>query len=220
MTPAKQRLLDIAFECQALQFGKFQLKSGRQSPYFFNGGALMANSTALAALGAVFADGWCETFSDATYAFGAAYKGIPLVSALAVALSARGVCVDIGFNRKEVKRHGEGGDTVGAPLKGRKVVVVDDVLTAGTALLEVRALLAAHGASLAGVLLVLDRMEVQNPGDMDTAVGTLSAAWRIPITSALALSDISAWLTAKNTPEHRAQYALLQAHQNEYGVQP
>ena len=153
----QRRFFDLALQCEVLRFGEFTLKSGRTSPYFFNAGRF-DSGPALAELGACYADALEASRLDFDMLFGPAYKGIPLATALALTLAARGRAVPLAFNRKEAKAHGEGGVTFGAPLQGR-VLIVDDVVTAGTAVRESITLIRAVGAMPCAVLVALDRQE-------------------------------------------------------------
>lgn len=154
----RTEFLEFAIRAGVLRFGDFTLKSGRQSPYFFNAG-LFNTGTTLAALGRYYAESITEAGLPFDMLFGPAYKGIPLVASVAIAL-AEGHDRDVpwAFNRKEAKDHGEGGDIVGSPLHGR-VLIIDDVITAGTAIREAVSILRGHGAEPAGVAIALDRQE-------------------------------------------------------------
>lgn len=189
----KRALLALMIEQQVLKFGEFTLKSGRRSPYFFNLGAICSGS-AIAALGAAYARRIAELDLRFEVLFGPAYKGIPIAVATAQALAAQGHDVGWAFNRKEVKDHGEGGTFVGAPLQGR-VLLVDDVLTAGTAVREAAGLIAATGAELVGVVIALDRQELQgSPQGRLTAVAGLQAELGVPVVSILTLQDVIEYL--------------------------
>jgi orotate phosphoribosyltransferase len=158
MLDYQRRFIELALSRQALRFGEFTLKSGRVSPYFFNAG-LFNDGDAIATLGQCYADALLHSQLAFDMLFGPAYKGIPLVTATAIALSARhGRNVPWAFNRKESKDHGETGQVVGSALRGR-VVIVDDVITAGTAIRESVGLIRAAGAEPAAVALALDRQE-------------------------------------------------------------
>src|SRR5690554_5968250 len=158
MEAYKTQFIEFALARGALKFGDFTLKSGRQSPYFFNAGTFNSGAS-LAALGRYYADAIVNSGLEFDMLFGPAYKGIPLVAAVAVALAEHhGRDLPWAFNRKEAKDHGEGGWLVGAPLQGR-VLVIDDVITAGTAIREVATLFARTEAKMAAVLVALDRQE-------------------------------------------------------------
>ena len=154
----RSKFIALALQQSALRFGEFTLKSGRKSPYFFNAGNFSGGAS-LAALGHCYAAAIADAGLEFDMLFGPAYKGIPLAVATAIAMSATsGRDVPCAFNRKEVKTHGEGGSLMGAPLRGR-VLIIDDVITAGTAVREVVSIVRAAGAAVAGVVLGLDRGE-------------------------------------------------------------
>jgi orotate phosphoribosyltransferase len=191
----KRVLIDLFIEHEVLRFGSFTLKSGRQSPYFFNLGGLHTGG-AIQALGECYAD--CVEASGLAFdvLFGPAYKGIPIVVATAEALSRRGREAAWAFNRKEAKDHGEGGRFVGAPVRGR-VLVLDDVLTAGTAVREATDLIAAAGATVVAVVIALDRQERVDGGT--TAVGALEQSLGVPVTSILTFQNVIDYLDQKGT---------------------
>jgi orotate phosphoribosyltransferase len=180
--------IDLCVQLGVLKFGSFTLKSGRESPYFFNAG-LFNTGAAIAAVGRAYAA--AAAISDLRFdmLFGPAYKGIPLVTITAAALAERhGRSVPFAFNRKEAKDHGEGGRIVGSPLKGR-VLIVDDVITAGTAIRESIDIIQAAGATPAGVLLALDRQERGAGSDL-SAVQEVRAQYAIPVVSVVNLADL------------------------------
>jgi orotate phosphoribosyltransferase len=171
-----------------LRFGSFTLKSGRESPYFFNAG-LFNTGAAIAAVGRAYADALAASDLKFDMLFGPAYKGIPLVTITAATLAERHQrSVPFAFNRKEVKDHGEGGQIVGGPVKGR-VLIVDDVITAGTAIRESIEIIRGTGAVPAGVLLALDRQE-RAPGSDFSAVQEMRSQYQIPVLSVINLSDL------------------------------
>ncbi len=198
---------DEAQRCNALKFGEFTLKSGRVSPYFFNAGAL-CDGAALSALGSWYAQTLLDSQIDFDMLFGPAYKGIPLVTTTAVALAPQRN-VPWCFNRKEAKQHGEGGTLVGAALQGR-VVVVDDVITAGTAIRESVEIIQAHGAELAAVVVTLDRQE-RGQGRL-SAVQEVEQSLGVPVLSVASLSDLLRY--RQGAAEHEALYA----YQQQYGI--
>ena len=209
----RQQFIELALECEVLQFGEFELKSGRNSPYFFNAGKFSTGS-ALARLGRCYAAALQATGWHADMLFGPAYKGIPLVATTAVALANQhGVDMPFAFNRKEAKTHGEGGNLVGASLSG-KVVVVDDVMTAGTAIGESMAILKASEAAGAGVLIGLDRCE-RGAGEL-SAVQQVEADWGLPVASVISLHDVIDWVedNAAMAPYRDA----LHRYRERYGV--
>ena len=209
----RQQFIELALECEVLQFGEFELKSGRKSPYFFNAGKF-STGVALARLGRCYAAALQGTQWRADTLFGPAYKGIPLVATTAVALAdAHGVDMPFAFNRKEAKTHGEGGNLVGAPLKG-KVVVVDDVITAGTAIGESMSILNAAAATGAGVLIGLDRCE-RGAGDL-SAAQQVEQDWGLPVASVISLHDIIEWV--ENNPAMAPHRDALHRYRERYGV--
>ncbi|MCZ6710297.1 MAG: orotate phosphoribosyltransferase [Gammaproteobacteria bacterium] len=215
----KQALVALMIEQQVLKFGEFTLKSGRVSPYFFNLGAI-GSGASIASLGIAYARRILQLDFNFDVLFGPAYKGIPIVVAAAQALAQMGADVGWVFNRKEAKDHGEGGRFVGAPLQGR-VVLVDDVLTAGTAVREAAELIKAAGAELAGVVIALDRQEVQDRSDSSaTAVTRLQADLGIPVVSMLSLQDVIEYLDLK--PDHdkyrREVVEAIKRYQDAYCV--
>ncbi|MDS4042186.1 MAG: orotate phosphoribosyltransferase, partial [Candidatus Competibacter sp.] len=197
MRDYQRDFLDFAIGRGVLRFGEFTLKSGRISPYFFNAG-LFDSGVALARLGRCYAAAIVDAGLEFDTLFGPAYKGIPLVATVAVALAERhGRDVPWCFNRKEAKDHGEGGMIVGAPLEGR-VLIVDDVITAGTAIRETMQILEAHKAIPAGVVIALDRRE-RGQSDL-SAVQEVERAHGIAVTSIVNLDDLVAYLAER--PEY------------------
>lgn len=224
---AKVDLIDLLIRHQVLKFGEFELKSGRLSPYFFNLGALDTGS-ALAQLGDAYARLIKQSGLAAQLLFGPAYKGIPIATAAAVALASQGVDLGVAYNRKEKKDHGEGGQLVGADVAGRSVVLVDDVLTAGTAMREAVGLVKEARGKIAGVVIALDRQEiVASPKATKQAVGTTAVQALAaeldgaPVLSILSLQDVMGYLekpvtsaglgpkTRTAMAEYQAQYCLL-----------
>lgn len=209
----QERFLDAAVRCDALRFGQFTLKSGRQSPYFFNAGQLDTGS-ALAALGEAYAQAAVAADIDFDMLFGPAYKGIAL-AALTCAALARDHQRDCGFayNRKEGKQHGEGGLLVGAPLRGR-VLIVDDVITAGTAVREAVATIHAAGATVAGVLVALDRQE-RGTGEQ-SAAQEITAQLDVPVIAIATLDDLLSFTQGHATLGPYTD--ALQDYRRQYGV--
>jgi orotate phosphoribosyltransferase len=193
-----------------LRFGEFTLKSGRRSPYFFNLGAI-DDGAGLTALGRAYAAALIARDCVPDVLFGPAYKGIPIATATAIALHAQGIDVGVAFNRKEPKQHGEGGSMVGRALAGR-VVIVDDVLTAGTAVRECAALVAGAGATLAGVLVALDRQELTASGR--TAIHDVALLLNSPVMSIASLSDVIAYLDTR--PDLAGPLAAIRGYQREH----
>ncbi|SRR5690606_1774517 len=209
----QREFIEFAIARNVLRFGEFTLKSGRISPYFFNAG-LFNSSRALAQIGTSFAASLEQSGIDYDLLFGPAYKGIPLVSATAVALATKyDKDVPYAFNRKEAKDHGEGGMLVGAPLQG-KVMIVDDVITAGTAIREVINLIGQAGAEPAGVLVALDRQE-RGKGEK-SAIQEIQEQYGIPVVSIINLQQILDYLAdhptlgefASKISSYRAQYGI------------
>jgi len=208
------RFFDTALRCQVLRFGQFTLKSGRISPYFFNAGRF-DHGAALAALGQCYAQTLEDSGLGFDLLFGPAYKGIPLATAVALALAARGRDVPVAFNRKEAKDHGEGGLLIGAPMQGR-VLIVDDVVTAGTAVRESIALIRAAGAEPCGVLVGLDRQERGESGL--SATQEITEREGIPVLAVARLDELLAYTSGQSAlHEHLPR---LQAYRAQYGVDP
>ena len=216
MPDYQQDFLGLALERQALRFGEFTLKSGRVSPYFFNAG-LFNDGAALARLGRCYAAALAHSGLKFDMLFGPAYKGIPLVTATAGALAEHhGRDVPFAFNRKEAKDHGESGLIVGSPLKGR-VVIVDDVITAGTAIRESIELIRAAGAEPVGVALALDRQE-RGQGER-SAVQEVEATYGLRCVSILTLAGLIDALAARGSRGFEpAQLASLRAYRAQYGI--
>ncbi len=213
MRDYQRDFLDFAIERGVLRFGAFTLKSGRVSPYFFNAG-LFDSGAALARLGRCYAAAIIETGLAFDALFGPAYKGIPLVAAAAIALAEHhGRDLPWCCNRKEAKDHGEGGTIIGAPLKGR-VLIVDDVITAGTAVRETMELLARHEATPAGAIIALDRQE-RGQGEL-SAVREVERAHGIPVIAIATLNDLVAYLAER--PEYAESLATLRAYRERYGI--
>lgn len=189
MTAAYQsEFIDLCVQLGVLRFGSFTLKSGRESPYFFNAG-LFNTGAAISAVGRAYAAALAASDLRFDMLFGPAYKGIPLVTTTAAALAERHARnVPFAFNRKEAKDHGEGGTIVGGPLQGR-VLIVDDVITAGTAIRESVDIIQAAGATPAGVLLALDRQERASGSDF-SAVQEVRSRYKIPVISVVNLADL------------------------------
>ncbi len=213
MKSYQREFIDLALEHQVLQFGEYKLKSGRVSPYFFNAGNFNTGR-ALAIMGRCYAQAIVDSGLEFDVIFGPAYKGIPLVATTAVALSELyGRDVPYCFNRKEAKAHGEGGSLVGAPLVGR-ILIVDDVITAGTAIREVLTLIDAAGATVSSVLVGLDRKERRDGGL--SAIQALQEEFSLDVKSIIDISHIMTYVG-----EQAAGGATLQAvtsYQQQYGV--
>jgi orotate phosphoribosyltransferase len=204
--------IDLCLKLGVLRFGEFKLKSGRISPYFFNAG-LFNSGLALAELGRHYADAIQRSGRSFDVLFGPAYKGIPLVASTAIALAdSHSRSVPWAFNRKEAKDHGEGGNIVGSPLHGR-VLIIDDVITAGTAIREAVDIIRAAGGEPCGVVLALDRQE-RGQGKL-SAVQEVEQNLHLPVTSILELDDLISWLEQSGDA---AQLAAVRRYRSEYGI--
>ena len=188
----RRRFLELALRVEALGFGEFTLKSGRRSPYFFNAGRFDTGA-ALAELAGCYADAIDASGVDFDLLFGPAYKGIPLATALACEYARRGRDLPVAFNRKEAKAHGEGGNLIGAALAGRRVLVVDDVVTAGTAVREALATITGAGGTVAALAIALDRQEAVAEGDPRSATAALSEEAGIAVVAVAGLDDLLAF---------------------------
>jgi orotate phosphoribosyltransferase len=216
MQTFQREFLELALRLGVLRFGRFTLKSGRESPYFFNAG-LFDTGRAIAGLGRAYAAALTGSALSYDMLFGPAYKGIPLVTATAAALAEHhGRDVAYCFNRKEAKDHGEGGRIVGRALAGR-VLVVDDVITAGTAIRESIDLIRAAGATPAGVLLALDREE-RGRESARSAVQEVRDSFGLPVVSILTLTDLIAGVEAGVGGVPAAALGELRAYRAEYGA--
>lgn len=213
MQPYKTAFIEVALEVGALKFGEFELKSGRRSPYFFNSG-MFAGGRAAAILGRCYAAAAVNESARFDTLFGPAYKGIPLVALTAAALSEQhDRDIPYCFNRKEAKVHGEGGSIVGAPVSGR-VLIVDDVITAGTAIREAIEIIAAAGGTPGGVLIALDRQE-RGTGER-SAVQEITASYEIPVFSIIQLTDLIQHLEVADPDDPRL--TRVRAYRDRYGV--
>ena len=213
MAGQEQQFIEFALERGVLRFGEFTLKSGRKSPYFFNAG-LFNTGAALAALGRFYARAIVDSGVRFDVLFGPAYKGIPLAAVTAVALSEHhALDVPYAFNRKEAKDHGEGGTIVGAPLAGR-VLIIDDVITAGTAIGEAVDIIRAQGAEPVGVVICLDRQE-RGAGDA-SAIDEVKQRHGLEVVTVATLGDLVANLAAK--PELSESLAALERYRESYGI--
>ncbi|HVO47739.1 MAG TPA: orotate phosphoribosyltransferase [Steroidobacteraceae bacterium] len=218
MQPYQLDFIDLALARDALRFGTFRLKSGRESPYFFNAG-LFSDGAAAAMLGRCYAAAILHAGVGFDMVFGPAYKGIPLATAVAIALAEHhGRNVPYAFNRKEAKDHGEGGNVVGSPLRGR-VLIIDDVITAGTAIRESLDLIRGAGAQPVGVALALDRQE-RGQGSL-SAVQELQQEFGLACVSVITLADLIE--TLSRPPDGRSrisaeQLTSLLAYRQRYGV--
>ena len=213
MRAYKSEFLDLALELGVLKFGEFTLKSGRVSPYFFNAG-LFSSGYAAAKLSRYYAAAIAESEVEFDMLFGPAYKGIPLATLAASALAEHhDIDVPYAFNRKEAKDHGEGGNIVGAPLQG-SVLIVDDVITAGTAIREAHDIIAASGASAAGIVISVDRQE-RGQGSR-SAVQEVEQTLGVPVISIIVLEDIIDML--EDSAEFGEHLSAVSAYREKYGI--
>ena len=205
--------LDFAIEQQVIRFGEFTLKSGRKSPYFFNAG-LFKTGEAMSKLGRFYAQTIASSGIEFDILFGPAYKGIPLATATSIALNDdHGINTPWCFNRKEAKDHGEGGNIVGAPLEG-KTVIVDDVISAGTAVREVMAIISQSDAKPTAVVVALDRQE-KGKGEL-SAIQEVERDFGIPVLSIVTLADLLEY--AKDNEEISQHAPAIQIYREQYGV--
>ncbi len=210
----QKNFIQYALACGVLKFGDFQLKSGRSSPYFFNTG-LFNTGEQLAKLGQFYAQALIHANIPVDVLFGPAYKGIPLVTATAIAYyTITGEDIPLAFNRKEAKDHGEGGSLVGAPLTG-KVLILDDVITAGTSVRESVTLIRAAGATPAGVLIALDRQEQGQ--NQTSAISDVEQTFNMPVIAIITLADIIAFLSTD--PANNKLLSTIKAYQARYGLE-
>ncbi|WP_277052404.1 orotate phosphoribosyltransferase [Zestomonas thermotolerans] len=213
MQAYQRDFIRFAIERGVLRFGQFTLKSGRVSPYFFNAG-LFNSGAALARLGQYYAEALIASGVAFDVLFGPAYKGIPLAAATAVALADKhGRDLPWCFNRKEAKDHGEGGTLVGAPLEGR-VLIIDDVITAGTAIREVMQIIRAQPAQPAGVLIALDRQE-RGQGEL-SAIQEVERDFGMPVISIVSLAQVLEYLS--EDAELKRHLPAVQAYRDQYGI--
>ena len=212
MSDFRRDFLAFALACEVLRFGDFTTKAGRKTPYFFNAG-LFSDGDSLRTLGQFYARALQASGVVCDQLFGPAYKGIPLAASTAIALSEIGQNLPWSFNRKEAKDHGEGGVVVGAPLRGR-VLIVDDVITAGTSVRESVDLIRGHGANPAGVLIALDRME-RGKGSA-SAVQEVRALYGIPVVAIATLDDLMGFLGSR--ADLQAHGAAVDAYRRQYGA--
>lgn len=213
MEDFRREFLALCVECGALRFGEFTLKSGRVSPYFFNAG-VFCDGARLKRLGEFYAAALAAQAPDFDVLFGPAYKGIPLACATAIALAARGRVAPWAFDRKEAKDHGEGGAIVGAPLSGR-VMVVDDVVSSGLSIAHSAALIARAGATLAGVVVALDRQEQGQDGAAGAAA-QVRERYGVPLLAIARLEDLLAFLA--DHPRLAVHREAVAAYRARYGA--
>ena len=219
-----QEFVQFSLDCGVLKFGQFKTKAGRMSPYFFNAG-LFDDGAKLGRLATFYAQRLVQSGLEFDMIFGPAYKGIPLGAAVAIELARLGKTVPFAYNRKEAKDHGEGGTLVGAPLKGR-VLIVDDVMSAGTAARESIALIQAAGATAHGVAIALDRQEMATEAQSDgsvrdvphSAVQYVQNVLGLQVCAIARLEDLLAYLAARGGSELGGHLPSVQAYRDRYGV--
>ena len=217
MKDYQREFIEFAIEKQVLRFGEFTLKSGRVSPYFFNAGMFKTGGD-LARLGRFYAASLMDAKIDFDLIFGPAYKGIPIATTTTVALyDHHNMDVPYCFNRKEAKTHGEGGSLVGADLEG-KIMLVDDVITAGTAIRESMEIIKAHGAQLSGVLIALDRQE-KGQGEL-SAIQEVERDFGTQVASIVTLGDVVSFLEEQvaSKPELAENLASIKKYRLNYGI--
>lgn len=212
MPDFRQEFIAFAIDSQVLRFGDFKTKAGRQSPYFFNAG-LFSDGLSLSKLTQFYTDAILNSNVDFDMIFGPAYKGIPLAAGVAINLAARGRNIPYAFNRKEAKDHGEGGNLIGAPLQG-KVLIIDDVISAGTSVRESVEWIRKAGAEPAAVAIALDRQE-RGVGAL-SAVQEVQEQYGIPVIAIATLEDLLGFL--QSTPELAQNLQKVQEYRNQYGV--
>ena len=213
MEQYKRDFIEFALSRNVLKFGEFTLKSGRRSPYFFNAG-LFNTGADLARLGEFYAAAIQATAVDFDVVFGPAYKGIPIGTSVSVALFNRyGIDKPVCFNRKEVKDHGEGGNLIGSPLQG-KILLVDDVITAGTAIRESMELISANKAELAAVLIALNRKE-RGKGEL-SAIQEVERDYQCQVLSIIHLDDLMQFI--EQDPRYSSHVPEMRAYRAEFGV--
>ena len=209
----KQQFIEFALARQVLKFGEFTLKSGRVSPYFFNAG-LFNQGADLARLGEFYAAALQDAGLQYDMIFGPAYKGIPIATAVSIALFNRfDINKPVCFNRKETKDHGEGGNLIGSPLRG-KVLLVDDVITAGTAIRESMQIIQANEAQLSAVLIALNRQERGN-GEL-SAIQEVERDYQCDVLSIIDFADLMAFIETQ--PEYQKYLPAMHAYREQYGI--
>ena len=212
MIDFRQEFLAFALARDVLRFGDFTTKAGRKTPYFFNAG-LFNDGASLRQLGRFYAQAWQAAGVVADQLYGPAYKGITLAAATSIALAENGHNLPFSYNRKEAKDHGEGGVIVGAPLKGR-VLIIDDVITAGTSVRESVEMIRAHGAEPAGVLIALDRME-RGQGE-NSAVQEVQSQYGIPVIAIATLDDLMRFIAER--ADLASWQPAIRRYREQYGV--
>ena len=214
MQDYQRQFIELAMDSDVLRFGEFTLKSGRVSPYFFNAG-LFNSGNALAELGRCYAQAIIDSGIEYDVLFGPAYKGIPVAAVTVMALSIEhGINMPYAFNRKEAKAHGEGGNIVGAPLKGKRVLIIDDVITAGTAIREAVEIIKAESAEPVGVLIALDRQE-KGQGEM-SAVQEVERDFNIQVSNIVTMRNLISFLSEDDSQADMLK--LMMDYREQYGI--
>ncbi len=215
LQPYQRDFIAFAIEQGVLKFGEFTLKSGRVSPYFFNAG-LFQTGRALAKLGRFYAQAIVDSSLKADVLFGPAYKGIPLAAVTAAALADHhDLDMPYSFNRKEAKTHGEGGNIVGAPLSG-DILIIDDVITAGTAIREVMGLIEQSGARAGGGIIALDRQE-RGQGEQ-SAIQEVQSQYGVPVVSIVSLEQVLTYLEEQSGSDLSSHAEAVRAYRDRYGI--
>jgi len=215
----QDNFIRFALEAKVLSFGEFKTKAGRLSPYFFNAGGFN-DGARLSALGRYYAKALQESKISFDMLYGPAYKGITLAAATAIALADIGLNIPFAYNRKEAKDHGEGGSLIGAPVKG-KVVIIDDVISAGTSVRESVDLIRGAGAEPAAVLIALDRMERSGNAveiGEKSAVQAVEEEFGLPVIAIANLADLMTFLTASSDTELTNYLPAVKAYRDQYGI--
>lgn len=214
MQDYQRQFIELAMNSDVLRFGEFTLKSGRVSPYFFNAG-LFNSGNALAELGRCYAQAIIDSGIEYDVLFGPAYKGIPVAAVTVMALSIEhGINMPYAFNRKEAKAHGEGGNIVGAPLQGQRVLIIDDVITAGTAIREAVDIIKAEKAEPVGVLIALDRQE-KGQGEM-SAVQEVERDFNIQVSNIVTMKNLISFLSEDDSQADMLK--LMTNYRQQYGI--
>jgi orotate phosphoribosyltransferase len=215
----QDNFIRFALEAKVLSFGEFKTKAGRLSPYFFNAGGF-SDGAHLSALGRYYAKALQESQISFDMLYGPAYKGITLAAATAIALADNGLNIPFAYNRKEAKDHGEGGSLIGAPVKG-KVVIIDDVISAGTSVRESVDLIRGAGAEPAAVLIALDRMERSGNAveiGQKSAVQAVEQEFGLPVIAIANLADLMTFLTVSSDVELTNYLPAVKAYRDQYGI--
>lgn len=215
MKPFQKAFIELSIKSGALKFGEFTLKSGRKSPYFFNSGNFRTGKS-LHAIGIAYAEAMQDYDIQVSGLFGPAYKGIPLATTTATALYEKfGLDIPITCNRKEAKTHGEGGTLIGAPLQGR-ILIIDDVITAGTAKREAIKIIRTHKAEAAGVLIAVDRQE-KGLSEL-SAVQELESTMNVPVMSIINLDNIITYLKESASKSYEPFLTPIETYRQQYGI--